>query len=89
MGPIVKECQDKLSGRPIAFVTFDFTSDETTAASKRKAEEYGVAELYAEHAPNTGFVLLYDTETKQVVQKLGANQQVAEWMSIIDNALGS
>ena len=88
MGPIVKETAANFEGKSIQFVQFDFTSDETTAAAEAQAAKLGVAELYAKNAPKTGFALLYDTESKKVITKLSAQQDVAQWSAEIDKAFG-
>ncbi len=89
MGPIVKQMSGDYADKSIKFVTFDFTSDDTTAAAQKAAEEMGVAGLYAEHAPKTGFLLLYDTKKQAVVTKLNARDEDAKWRSAIDGVLGS
>ena len=89
MGPIVKQLTGDYADKSIKFVTFDFTSDDTTAAAKSAAEEMGIAGLYAKHAPKTGFVLLWDTKKQEVVTKLSAGDDDAKWRTAIDGALGS
>ncbi len=88
MGPIVTEVQEKYAGAAVEFVTFDFTSEETTAASAAKAASLGISELYAEKAPKTGFALIYDTQTKQVITQVSAEQDSTAWAGEIDKALG-
>ncbi len=88
MGPIVTETSTKFAGKPVQFVTFDFTSDETKAAAEAEAKKLGVDAVYAENAPQTGFALLYDATTKKVVTKLSAKQNAAEWAAEIDKAIG-
>lgn len=89
MGPIVKQLSGDYADKSIKFVTFDFTTDETKAAAKKAAAEMGVAGLFAENAPNTGFLLLYDTKEQKVVTKLNAGDDDAKWRSAIDSVLGS
>jgi len=88
MGPIATDAAKNAEGKSIQFVKFDFTSDETKAASAAKAEKFGVADLYKEHAPKTGFALLYDTKSKKVIKKLTASEDVAAWTAEINKALG-
>ena len=87
MGPIVKELASVYADKSIRFVTFDFTSDETKKAGQAAAKELGVSELYAETAPMTGFLLLYDTKTKKVIGKLNAGDEAAKWRAAIDSGL--
>ena len=89
MGPIVKQLAGDYADKSIKFVTFDFTSDETTAAAQAAAAEMGVAGLYSENAPKTGFLLLYDTKNQKIVTKLNARDDDATWRKAIDGVLGS
>ena len=61
---------------------FDFTSDETKAASKKRAADLGLAELYADNQ-STGFVLLIDSESKETVAKLTSRQKTDEMYKIV------
>ena len=89
MGPIVKECEKDYADKSVEFVTFDFTSQETTAAAEAKAKELGVEQIYADKAPKTGFVLLYDTAAQKTVGTLSAQQSTEQWQVAIDDVLGS
>jgi hypothetical protein len=89
MGPIVKQLEGEYADKSIKFVTFDFTSDETRAAAKKAAAEMGVAGLFAENAPKTGFLLLWDTKAQKVIAKFNASDDEATWRSAIDGVLGS
>lgn len=89
MGPIVKELAAANSDKSIDFVTFDFTSDATKAEAKAKAEKLGVAGTYAKNAGKTGFALIYNTKTQEVVKKVTAGDEAAAWQKIIDENLGA
>lgn len=88
MGPIVKELASTHADKSIEFVTFDFTSDESKAASKAKAEALGVLGTFEKNAPNTGFALLYNTKTQKVVGKLTAGDETSEWSKVIAANIG-
>ncbi len=88
MGPIAKQAESNYADKGVTFVTFDFTSDDTTAAAKAAADKYNVAELYAEKAPGTGFCLIVDASSGEVVTKLSARNGIDEWNAAIDKALG-
>ncbi len=89
MGPIVKELAASYSDKGVKFVTFDFTTDKTKAASKAKAEALGVAGTFAENAPNTGFGLLYNTKDQKVIAKLTAGDETSKWREAIDGVLSN
>lgn len=67
---------------------FDLTSQDTTIAAAAVAQGLGVEEVYGENAPKTGYVLLFDTSSKEVVGKLTKLLSSEEWHAEIDKALG-
>ena len=56
IGPKVGELSQKLDGKPVEFVKFDFTSDESKAKTSALAEEIGFTGLLEDNR-GTGFVL--------------------------------
>ena len=80
--PEVMALQPKLEGKSVEWVSFDFTSDATKAASKAKAAELGLAEIYNKNQA-TGFVLLVDAESKESVAKLTSRQTSDEMYKIV------
>ncbi len=88
MGPIAKEVAASFDGRSVRFVTFDFTSEETKAKGLAEAEALGVAGTYAKNAPMTGFALVYNTKTQNVVAKLSADQDATAWSAELTKGLG-
>ncbi len=82
MKPEVAALQPKLEGKNVEWVDFDFTTAETKAESKKKAEKLGISELYADNQA-TGFVLLIDSESKETVAKLTSNQTSDEMYKIV------
>ncbi|MFC2098313.1 thioredoxin domain-containing protein [Bacteroidota bacterium] len=80
--PEVMALQPKLEGKNVEWVDFDFTSVETKAAAKEKAEELGLSELYADNQA-TGFVLLVDAESKETVARLTSRQTSDEMYKIV------
>ena len=82
MKPEVMALQPKLEGKNVEWVDFDFTSAETKAASKKRAADLGLSELYADNQ-STGFVLLIDSESKETVAKLTSRQKTDEMYKIV------
>ncbi len=80
--PEVMALQPKLEGKSVEWVMFDFTSDATKVASKVKAAELGVADIYNKNQA-TGFVLLVDSESKETVAKLTSRQTSDEMYKIV------
>ncbi|RMH42015.1 MAG: hypothetical protein D6689_09465 [Deltaproteobacteria bacterium] len=88
MGPIVEEAKKLYVDKGVAFVTFDFTTDETTEAAKKAAAAYGVLDLFEKNAPRTGFCLLVDPRKHEVVGTLTARNSIDDWKATIDKVLG-
>ena len=80
--PEVMALQPKLEGKSVEWVMFDFTSESTKVASKVKAAELGVADIYNKNQA-TGFVLLVDAESKETVAKLTSRQTSNEMYKIV------
>jgi len=87
MGPIVEECVRDYADKAVTFVTFDFTTEQSTAAAQTAAKQLGVEKLYAEHAPSTGYVLLYDARAGKLLTRLSAAQTSEQWHAAIDRGL--
>jgi thiol-disulfide isomerase/thioredoxin len=60
----------ELEARPIRFLKFDMTNDETKASTAAAAEELGLGELYAKYAGRTGLLVLVDARTHEELQVL-------------------
>lgn len=89
MGPIVEQCHSETADKSVTFVKFDFTSDETTAAAKAAAAKHGVESVYSDNEKKTGFMLLIDKTSGEVVGKLTPKDDVAACKAAIDKALGA
>ena len=84
--PEVMALQPKLEGKNVEWVMFDFSSDETKVASKKKAEKLGLADLYTKNQ-STGYVLLVDSESKETLAKLTSKQTSDEMYKIVVDKL--
>lgn len=86
IAPKVGETKTALEGKPVEFVKFDFSSDETKSKTSAMAEEIGFSEILASNK-GTGFVLLIDAETKKTVGKLTRKHSVDEMVSEVEKHL--
>lgn len=71
---------------PVAFVEFDFTfgpGDEV----KAEAERYGLADIYERNKGATGFTLLVDADTGEIVDTLTMNFSEGAMKSAIARAV--
>ncbi len=58
LGPRMKEAMGLINAEKVEVVKFDFTTDETKAASMAMAEQKGLSALYNSYAPKTGMILV-------------------------------
>lgn len=75
MGSTFTDLRNKFDGQPILFVTLDLTNISTRNHSELLATALGLKSVY-QNNPGTGFILLIDPHTRQVVKKLTADQDL-------------
>lgn len=80
------EVERAYTGR-VRFVVFDFTSDETMAATEREARRVGLGAVFDEYAGATGSVLVVDGESRAVVDLIHGSRDVSEYQRAIDAVL--
>lgn len=80
------DIEREYAGR-VRMVVFDFTSDDTTAASRREAERVGLGSVFAEHEGETGTVVVLNGRTKTVVASIHGSHDPAEYRRALDDAL--
>lgn len=85
--PKLNEVKKQFMDQPIYFTRVDMTDDSTQKQSGMLAEWVGLGEIYREHAPKTGFMLLIDPQTKKVLSKLTKTQSEAELKTAMEDAL--
>jgi len=77
IAPSVMNLQEKLKDKPVTFLTFNFTNDETKVKSKEVAKQMGLTEVL-ENNRGTGYVLLLDPVSKKELGKLTKAQTADE-----------
>ncbi len=72
LDPAIEKARGKsdLDNESVLFVTLDLTDATTRHQSELLANSLGLSELYAKNEGATGFMLLIDAETKEVVTRL-------------------
>lgn len=68
--PKLKEARESLDEGPALFVTFDMTDDKTKNQTALLASAIGLQKLYQENEGRTGFLLVIDAESKEVVDRI-------------------
>ena len=69
MGSSFEDLQEKFKDDNIEFVKFDLTDKETTANADAKAKQIGISSILEDNR-KTGFILIIDNTTKEILYKL-------------------
>ena len=70
LGPKMGEAVSGFEADDLQVVKFDLTDEVTSAAALATATSHNWTEIYTSNAPKTGFVLLIDGETNEVLAKI-------------------
>lgn len=89
MGPTFEDLQAEVDEEPVLYVTFDLTDDFDRRQSQYLAHAMNVQDVWKEQAGKTGFVLLIDCDSRQVVQTLTHDQSAADMSKAVHAALKS
>ena len=86
MGAIFTDLQNKFDGKPVLFVTLDFTNRTTHYQSELLASALGMGETYKGNQ-GTGFVLLLDGQTRDISARLTSKQTMKEMSAALNQLL--
>lgn len=86
MKPMLANVKEQLSGKDVLFVTFDKTDEAKSHNSQLLASSLGIEDIYNSN-DKTGFVLLIDNESKEIVGKLTKTDSTGEMVEVISSAL--
>lgn len=89
MGPVFEELQAKFDQEPVLFVQFDQTREFGRRQAAYMATALGLDSVWAEDGGKTGFVLLIDAESKQVIERLTHEQSLKQMGAALQNAVRS
>jgi len=78
MGDVYEEMQAKFDRQPVLWITLDQTREHDRKQSEYLAHAMGMKDIWAEHGGKTGFILLVNAETGQVVEKLTHEQTLKQ-----------
>jgi thiol-disulfide isomerase/thioredoxin len=68
--PKMAEATRQFEGQPILFTRMDMTDDFTAHQSKLLATGLGIQEIFEKNEGMTGFVLLIDADTHEILNKI-------------------
>lgn len=78
MGSVFEELQAKFDTKPVLYVTLDHTRDFNRQQSKFMAQSMGLDDVWAKHGGKTGFILLIDGKSREVITTLKSTQNLKE-----------
>ena len=86
MGPVFEDLEAKFDGQPILFINLDRTTVTTRNKAQLLASALGFEKIYHENS-GTGFILLVDKKSGNVISKLTSTKTSKEMATEIDKAL--
>lgn len=86
--PKMEEAKPEFEGQPVLFVKMNMTNDFTAHQSKLLAARLGLSEIFEKNEGMTGFVLLLDANTNEVIDKITTDDDTEGIIAKITNALG-
>ncbi len=87
LNPKLDSVKSGYLAKPILFVTLDHTSDGTKNQAALMAGALGVKEAYAAQEKASGFLLLVDKDSGEVLGKVTRDMTEAEIAATIDKAI--
>jgi thiol-disulfide isomerase/thioredoxin len=78
MGSVFEELQAKFDTQPVLFITLDHTREFNRKQSAYLAQSLGLNKVWAEHGYKTGFILLIDGKSREVLATLTHQQNLKE-----------
>jgi KaiC/GvpD/RAD55 family RecA-like ATPase len=87
MGSVFEDLQNKFDGKPVLFVTLDFTNVTLSNHANLMGAALGIGPAMEENK-GTGFILLIDGKTKKVLSTLTSDMDFKQMAKAIDEALG-
>jgi len=87
MGDVFEELQEKYDTQPVLYVTLDQTREHQRTQSAYLAKALGLGGVWKEHGGSTGFILLIDAESKDVVARLTREQNLKAMGAALEQAV--
>lgn len=84
--PKIAKVKPAFLEQPVEFITFDFSFGQRRGLADRAAEE-GILDAYEAYAGRTGFMLLLDRETGDILTQITMRQSEDQIADAIDRAL--
>ena len=89
LDPNLTEAKGTLAEESVLFVKLDHTSKASRHQAKLLAESLELDKIYAKEAKKSGFVLLVDTETGNVIERITRNHSAQDIERAITKAINT
>lgn len=83
MGPVFEELQAKYDVQPVLYITLDYTHNFDRHQSKYLATTLGLEKIWADNGGKTGFILLINGHTKEVMETLTRSHNLKQMGTIL------
>lgn len=87
LDPKLEEIKPQFEGQSILFTQFDMTNDFTIDQSEKLAGMLGLDGLFKEHEGSTGYMVLLDAQTNEVLTTLKHDQSKEQLKQQISTVL--
>ncbi|MCG8417780.1 MAG: thioredoxin [Proteobacteria bacterium] len=87
IGPHFTNLGNKFDGKKVLFLTLDMTNESTQRQSEYLASALGLGKVWKSHAPKTGYILLIEPKSRQIVGKLTKKDDFKAMSTAIDRVL--
>ena len=88
MGSVYEELQEKFDQQPVLWIVLDHTREYNRRQSAYLAAALSLDSVWAEHGGKTGFILLVDAASHEVVDKLTADLTLKQMGARVTEAVG-
>jgi len=88
MGSVFEELQAKFDTQPVLYVVLDHTRDFNRQQSEYLAASLDLDDMWAQHGNKTGFILLLDGKTHEVLDKLTPDHDLKQMGAALTEAVG-
>ena len=87
--PRFEQLATRLDGQPVLFTEFDTTTDAARTQSAYLAASLGLDDAWQTYGRATGFILLVDAQTKQVIDQLFSDASLDQLAAATEAALSA
>ncbi len=83
----LESLQTSFAGQPVDFVRLDLTTDATRTAAQAQVARLGLEKIYETYGTKTGFALVIDAASGQVLGEIRASQELDAMQALVTQSL--